>query len=120
MAFAVIAEPPEAFNRWLEGQIEPAPAPTTPELERGRTSVEFRCGSCHAVRGTAAGGSVAPDITHLMSRSMIAGGVVPNTIANLSAWIVDPQAIKPGTRMPVLNLSGPEMESIRTYLATLK
>ena len=60
------------------------------------------------------------DLTHLMSRSTLAAGTIPNTIGNLSGWIADPQAVKPGTRMPNLNLSGPELQAVRTYLETLK
>ena len=55
-----------------------------------------------------------------MSRHIIAAGILPNTIANLSGWIANPQAVKPGTRMPVLYLSGPELESVRGYLETLR
>jgi cytochrome c oxidase subunit 2 len=71
------------------------------------------------VRGTLAGGAVAPDLTHLMSRHSIAGASIPNTIAGLSGWIANPQAAKPGTHMPVMNLSGPELNDVRTYLETL-
>lgn len=72
------------------------------------------------MRGTRAGGNVGPDLTHLMSRSTIAAGTLPNTVASLSAWIAHPQAIKPGGKMPDLDLSGPELEAIRSYLATLE
>ena len=72
------------------------------------------------MRGTEAGGTVAPDLTHLMSRSTLAAGTIPNTIGNLSGWIADPQAVKPGTNMPNLNLSGPELQDVRTFLETLK
>jgi cytochrome c oxidase subunit 2 len=72
------------------------------------------------VRGTEAGGTVAPDLTHLMSRTTIAAGTLPNTVAGLSGWIANPQAIKPGNRMPVLYLSGPELEDVRTFLKSLK
>jgi cytochrome c oxidase subunit 2 len=54
-----------------------------------------------------------------MSRSTIAAGMLPNNLGNLSGWIVDPQGIKPGTLMPNLYLSGPELQDIRTFLATL-
>jgi cytochrome c oxidase subunit 2 len=55
-----------------------------------------------------------------MSRSTIASGMLPNTVVDLSAWIAGPQAIKPGSKMPNLDLSGPELEAIRSYLATLE
>ena len=58
------------------------------------------------MRGTDAGGILGPDLTHLMSRSTIAAGLLPNTPGYLSAWIADAQALKPGARMPTLALSG--------------
>jgi cytochrome c oxidase subunit 2 len=78
------------------------------------------CGICHAVRGTAAGGRLGPDLSHLMSRHTIAAGTLPNTPGYLSGWIADPQHAKPGNLMPILDLSGPQLASIRDYLETLK
>ena len=46
--------------------------------------------------------------------------MLPNTVGNLSGWIANPQGIKPGSKMPDLELSGPELEAIRSYLLTLK
>jgi cytochrome c oxidase subunit 2 len=80
----------------------------------------YRCGACHTVRGTEAGGAVAPDLTHLMSRATIAAGTLPNNVGSLSGWIADPQGIKPGTLMPTVFLSGPELNDIRSFLLTLK
>jgi cytochrome c oxidase subunit 2 len=45
---------------------------------------------------------------------------LPHTIGSLSGWIANPQAIKPGARMPAMEVSGPELERIRIYLQTLK
>jgi cytochrome c oxidase subunit II len=119
MAFLMIAEPRAGFDSWLEHQLQPASFPASPEVARGERLFVFHCGACHAVRGTEAGGTVAPDLTHLMSRGTIGAGTLPNNPGNLSGWIADPQAIKPGTRMPTLYLSGPDLQDIRTFLATL-
>jgi cytochrome c oxidase subunit II len=120
MAFFVIAESPDAFQAWLNKQLEPAAAPSSPELQQGEHMLETQCGICHTVRGTLAGGSVAPDLTHLMSRKTLAAGTLPNTPGNLSGWIDNPQSIKPGTLMPNLYLSGPQLTDISTYLRTLQ
>ncbi len=72
------------------------------------------------MRGSRAGGSVAPDLTHLMSRSTLAAVTLPHNMATLSGWIANPQAIKPGALMPDLDVSGPELQGLRTYLATLR
>ena len=103
----------------IEAQRAPAVAATSDDLARGQHELEYRCGACHTVRGTMAGGSTAPDLTHLMSRRTIAAGVLANTPPNLAAWIANPQAIKPGNRMPMLQLSGQEIGDIDAYLATL-
>ncbi len=120
MALFVVAEPPAAFKAWVDGQLQPAPEAASAEVARGEHTFVYRCGICHTVRGTEAGGVVAPDLTHLLSRSTLAAGTIPNTIGNLSGWIADPQAVKPGTRMPNLNLSGPDLQDVRTFLETLK
>jgi cytochrome c oxidase subunit 2 len=120
MRLAVIAEPPSQFARWREAQLRPARAPVTPEQARGLAIVEYRCSLCHAVRGTNAGAAAAPDLTHLMSRSTIAAGVLPNNPAALSGWIENPQSVKPGSLMPNQTLSGPDLDSLRAYLETLQ
>jgi cytochrome c oxidase subunit 2 len=120
MAFSVIADPPEAFDAWWNAQLQPSPMPTdAPAVAGGQTFVR-RCGACHAVRGTMAGGIYGPDLTHLARRTSLAAGTLPNTPGHLAAWIADPQGQKPGNKMPPLDLSGPELASIQAYLATLK
>ncbi|MBV8771617.1 MAG: cytochrome c oxidase subunit II [Deltaproteobacteria bacterium] len=120
MAMYVIAESPAVFQAWWNRQLQPAPVPISTKTLRGENAFVFHCGTCHTVRGTQAGGKVAPDLTHLMSRSTIAAGTLPTTIATISGWIANPQAIKPGNRMPVLYPSGPDLEDIRSFLKTLK
>ena len=62
----------------------------------------------------------APDLTHFASRSTIAAGTLPNTRGHLAGWIVDPQQIKPGNRMPPPGLSGEELQAVLAYLESLK
>lgn len=114
MAFIVVAEAPKDFERWQAHQREPA----SPLLDASAFVV--RCGSCHTVRGTDAGGNVGPDLSHVMTRRTLAAGTLVNTPGNLSAWIADPQPIKPGNRMPRLDLSAPELKQVRTFLYGLK
>jgi cytochrome c oxidase subunit 2 len=120
MSFAVVADSPAAFKAWEDAQVATPAAPADARLARGLQSFVYKCGSCHTVRGTDAGGTVAPDLTHLMSRSIIAGGVVDNTPGNLAGWIANPQALKPGTNMPIIELSGAELQDIAAYLETLQ
>jgi cytochrome c oxidase subunit 2 len=118
MGLLVIADPPEQFQRWWDDQLKPASA--DPQTATGETLFTVRCGACHTVRGTRAGGRLGPDLTHLMSRQTIAAATLPNKLAYLSGWIADPQRIKPGNLMPRLDISGPELEQIRGFLALLK
>jgi cytochrome c oxidase subunit 2 len=120
MQFYIVAQSPAEFEDWWNAQLQPAPPPSSAAIARGERQFVFHCGACHTVRGTGAAGSVAPDLTHLMSRQTIAAGALPNSIATLSGWIADPQSVKPGTLMPTLYLSGPELTDIRSFLETLK
>jgi cytochrome c oxidase subunit 2 len=121
MALVVVADPPDQFERWLAANRAPAPAPVTPEQQRGKDIVERGpCAMCHNITGTSAGGRTAPDLTHLASRSTLAAGSIPNVHGYLAGWIADPQAIKPGNRMPPSGLSSEELQAVLAYLETLK
>jgi len=121
MALVVVAESPDDFEHWLAANRGPAPAPQTPEQQRGKDVVERGpCAMCHNITGTLAGGRTAPDLTHVASRSTIGAGALPNTPGYLAGWIADPQHIKPGSRMPPTGLRDEELQSLLAYLETLK
>jgi len=91
------------------------------EEARGREIFESgTCAMCHAITGTLAGGRHAPDLTHVASRSTLAAGAIPNDVAARSAWILDPQAIKPGANMPATSLSAEDMAALTTFLGSLQ
>jgi cytochrome c oxidase subunit 2 len=46
--------------------------------------------------------------------------VLVNTRGNLAGWIVNPQAVKPGVRMPANPLAPNELNSLLAYLETLR
>jgi cytochrome c oxidase subunit II len=121
MAFLVVAEPEEQFNAWLDHQRSPAIEPTDPVLLRGQeVFLTTSCVLCHAIRGTIALAAVAPDLTHIGSRSTLAAGTLPNTPGHLGGWIADPQAIKPGNRMPPNQLPASDLTALVRYLGSLK
>ena len=113
-------------------ELEPAAEPTDPAAVAGKAIFETQCARCHVVNGfngphddEASKGAdlvsnAAPNLTHLMSRKVIAGGMLPNTIDNLKAWVNDPQVVKPGCDMPALKLDPEQIEDVVAYLATLK
>jgi len=120
MTVSVIAQTQSAFRAWLARMSKPARAPTTPMQQAGRrTFLSTSCASCHTVRGTAAHGDVGPDLTHLASRATLAAVTIPNTAAELDAWIKDPQAIKPGSKMPAVPLTGRQLGDLTAYLEAL-
>jgi cytochrome c oxidase subunit 2 len=119
MLLRVYVQTPQDFGAWVKGQQNTAI--TDPSVAQGRQVFESQsCVSCHTVRGTAAHGRFGPDLTHLMSRDTIASGLIANTPENLKRWIEDPEAIKPGSLMPAMKLSGDQIDQMVTYLATLK
>jgi cytochrome c oxidase subunit II len=120
MVFSVFADAPNAFDAWRADQLRAAPQPASDDMRLGEQRFIGRCGVCHTVRGTPANGHVGPDLTHLMSRTTIAGGELPNNPGFLSGWIANPQNLKPGSLMPDPELSGPDLASIRSFLVTLK
>ena len=121
MAFTVVAEPSDDFERWLAAQRAEAPPPTSPDQQRGLAVVERGpCAMCHTIRGTMAGARLGPDLTHVATRSTIAAGTTPNTPDHLTEWLKDPQHIKPGARMPATRLSAEELRGVVAYLQTLK
>lgn len=124
MGLLVIADEPEAFERWWDNQLKGPDLPLTEPLRRevvaGEAAFIQNCGVCHAVRGTSAGGRIGPDLSHLMERQTIAAVTLTQTTGNLSGWISDPQHVKPGNYMPTLDLSAVQLSRIRTFLSALK
>jgi cytochrome c oxidase subunit 2 len=121
MGLLVIAEPKEDFERWRKDQISSAKAPSDPERQRGmEIFLSKPCIMCHQIRGTDAGGRIAPDLTHVGSRRYIAAGTLETTRGNIAAWIVDPHGIKPGVNMPTIQLEPDEVQPLASYLEGLK
>jgi len=119
MLLRVYVQSGREFNRWIEEQSQPAQASAA--VSEGKRIFETTaCINCHAVTGTVADGRFGPDLTHLMSRETIAAGAAPNTLENLRLWIKNPEAIKPGSKMPAMGLSDHELDAVTAYLATLR
>jgi cytochrome c oxidase subunit 2 len=120
MRFVVVAEPEGRFQDWLEAQRQPTADPATERQRRGQqVFLGTTCVLCHTIQGTPARGRVGPDLTHLGSRPLI-GGLLPNTRGHLAGWIVDPQRIKPGVRMPLNVVNPGDLDALLDYLESLK
>lgn len=95
--------------------------PQLGDAAHGRTLIEaYRCGTCHTIPGVrAAHGTAASPLLWFASRSFI-GGEVPNTAANLVAWIRNPRDIEPRTAMPALGITEAQARDIAAYLYTVR
>jgi len=129
-AFAIPSTPiPDVqFNDALKG-----------DPERGRqlmTSGQGACLGCHTITGNPVMmGVIGPNLTHVGSRTTIAGGIYPNDTKHLSRWIKNARWMKPGVLMPTIGkgqydpilktnltqgLSDEQIADIVAYLQALK
>jgi cytochrome c oxidase subunit 2 len=121
MALDVVAEPDAEFEQWLDAMRRPAQPPADARERSGHdVFMQTRCATCHTVQGTDAAGQVAPDLTHVATRSTLGAGTLANTPEHLAAWIRDPQGLKPGNQMPPTPLSNDDLGALVAYLETLR
>jgi cytochrome c oxidase subunit 2 len=128
MRFQVVAEEPADFEAWAQGQASGAAEP-----EEGTLAFEGmelwastgQCIGCHAISGIeGATARVGPDLTHVGGRRTFAAGLFDLNEENLTRWLEDAPALKPGSKMPSglrdLNLTDDQIEAIVAYLVTLE
>lgn len=120
MGFRVFVDSAADFSAWVRSQQSPASTPTSEEQRAGQEAFQRACSSCHAVAGTAAAGTLGPDLTHFGSRTTLAANTLSNTPENLARWLRDPQGVKPGNNMPDLRLDQATLEQLVAYLESLK
>jgi cytochrome c oxidase subunit 2 len=121
MRIRVISDSPSAFAAWSSQQRNGSIAPREAVESRGLHDVtSMSCSNCHTIAGTSAHGVIGPNLTHLASRETLAAGRLRNSPDQLSAWLHDPDAFKPGSHMPNLRLTDDQRDDIVQYLETLK
>lgn len=79
------------------------------DLSAAPTMFSTVCVACHAVGGT--GGAVGPALDGVARRYDAEG---------LDAWLANPQAVKPDTKMPNLNLADDTRHELVSWLMTLQ
>ncbi|MCU1225868.1 MAG: cytochrome c oxidase, subunit [Edaphobacter sp.] len=119
MLLRVYADTPAEFSAWIAQQQKQAVQNASESEGRG-VFERNSCISCHTVAGTVATGRFGPDLTHVASRDTVASGAVPNTPANVRAFVADPAHFKPGALMPPMHLNDHDLDAVTAYLATLK
>ena len=114
---------PQTGSERIVAGIDRIPNTTIPggDVEQGRMLLEsWGCGSCHHIPGVrGADAFVGPPLGAWVRRQYIAGSL-PNTPENLIEWIVDPQAIEPGTAMPDLDVPEDAARHMGAYLYSLE
>ena len=108
-----------ALSGCIQGTQTPPPE-TDGDRERGAHLIGvYGCGGCHIIPGIDdANGLAGPPLTHWVERRYIAGAL-RNEPGELIRWIMDPQAIEPGTAMPTMAITEPEARDIAAYLYTV-
>lgn len=121
MALQVIAMPPDEHAAWLK-RAAPPPSSRSGDHNHGQSLfLATGCGACHTVRGTAATGTIGPDLTHLGSRRSVGIDTLPMNHANLVRFVTDGQHVKPGNLMPEFRVLKPaDADALAAYLLTLK
>lgn len=127
MKMEVVVDEQADFDEWVAANLADAivAIPDTMRPDAGRIAagaqafLQAGCIACHAVRGTPAAGVLGPDLTHVGSRRRIASGILDNNAENLTRWIQDPQAVKPGALMTKLLIEPEALEALVYYLQNL-
>jgi cytochrome c oxidase subunit 2 len=120
MAFLVVVDPPDVFDRWLARRTAPAVLPSDEAAARGQlVFMRESCAGCHTIRGTQATGTVGPDLSDFGARKWIGSITVPNTTGNLAGWISNAQSIKPGALMPPIAIEPRDLNDVVAYLQSL-
>lgn len=116
-----------SFEGWKRQQF-PIGEEDEALIEKGRLAFrDQKCVMCHTIRGHQSPGVIGPDLTHFGSRTTLAAGLLDNDPANLAAWLIAPEEVKPGNIMYrdgyVINqteLSEEDVQALVAYLHSLK
>ena len=119
------------FAVLLNGGVFSMPANAAGDAEAGATLFKRICGGCHQV-GESARGGFGPQLNGIVGRlsgsaadyqysaAMKSAGIVW-TRETLTAYLEDPKAVVPGTRMIFWGLSDPaKIENLLAYLQTFQ
>lgn len=105
-------------------QSTPPPPPTpNPDVPPGQALFETNCTTCHQNDDFPNGGVIGPSLAGIdaLEQTQVVG--IEVSPEGLSAWLHDPQAIKPGTIMPPapsLGLNDEQIGQIIAYLLGLE
>jgi cytochrome c oxidase subunit 2 len=88
------------LDNWRAHQEPEAKNEDAALIRQGRDTFKAKtCVNCHTVRGHEGTGTVAPNLTHVGSRTTIAAGLLENNPEQLARWLRHPNEVKPGNKM---------------------
>jgi cytochrome c oxidase subunit 2 len=121
MHMKLFVDTPRDFDAWVAAQKAPPVEPDSTSLAgKGKqVYLEVGCVACHTIEGISPG-VIGPNLTHIGSRTTIAGSLYPNHADELSRWLANPQARKPGAIMLNLGLNPDQIAALVAYLQSLK
>lgn len=119
MGLWVIAESPADFAEWRRDRAADATVISNAGFD---SFMDRGCSDCHRVRGTAAQGATAPDLTHLAARPTVGAVTLPFSADTLRAWLVDHGlTLKPGSLGPdIRELDEADIAPIAEFLEGLR
>ena len=124
MRARVISLSSSDFEKWIENEQKNALKPPEGTLAAKGEEIYLNagCTQCHVIDGIwdIQGDRIAPNLTHVASRHVLGGASFNNNKEDLTAWLANPAAIKPGTFMPNLELTEEEIDALIEYLGSLK
>ncbi|SEN73169.1 cytochrome c oxidase subunit II [Lihuaxuella thermophila] len=116
MDFVVYAKEPAEFDKWVAQMKQPAKVATAAQKEGEQLFLQ-NCMGCHAGVNPKLQG---PDLSKFGTRTTIAG-ILPHTEENLKKWLKNPEAVKPGAKMPKIDyLTQEELDALTEYLMSRK
>ena len=127
------------IDNWKQMQF-PEKDESTALIAEGRKIFQAKtCVICHTVSGHEGVGTNGPTLTHVGSRTTIAGGLLENNSEQLARWLKHPDQVKPGNKMyfgingmagymkpedgqwvPNIELSHDDVTALVSYLQSLK
>ena len=114
----IVAEPEDAFERWLRNESQIAAARTG---DGPRLFENSGCGYCHVIRGvTQSPSQVAPDLTHFARRQTIAATRFPIKTAYLTGWVAHSRSLKKSSLMPDNAIDPRVLHPLVAYMETLR
>jgi cytochrome c oxidase subunit 2 len=129
MKLRVLALDAEHWQQWVANEKQPGATPPPGSLAQqgmqlflGTNGEGGQCIQCHAIGGTEAAATAAPNLTHFAAatHACFAGcDFVTADQEALRAWLEDPNAVKLGAKMPDYGLTEDQIDALMAYLYSL-